>query len=275
MNCQHAQKEMGSALDRRLPQSEQRAFQEHILACKPCRLEFDRHKKLQTWTQSLPSHKPSSDFSQRLFGRIQSGEGSPEGILLQPVPITRKLSIFAAGAVTAAALMLGAFLIQDTLRGPRDDSSITFLQTQPTPTSVSDPVRRAEFELNNALVGYETAQGLQTVPDPNQRTFDNIIHRGKSIEDSLSLLAELIQAGEIRIGLEGQQSLEFQQHMDRLRVQARVMQWAPSDWLQQQVVERQQGSSAVMFILEAGGGRDPATKTMRHILILRGKTKSQ
>lgn len=276
MNCQQAQKEMGRALDRRLPQSEQRAFQMHILSCKPCRLQFDRHQKLQSWTRSLPSAKPGQDFSQRLFNRIQSGEGSPDGSLLQPVPIARKLRIFGAGAVTAAALMLGVFLIQDTLRGPHNDGSIAFRPVEPIPTSVSDPVRRAEFELNNAIVGLETAQGLKTVPAPNHRTLDNIRLRGKSIEDSMNMLGELLRRGEIRIALEGKQVHEFNRHMDQILVEARAMQFAPGEWLQQKIEESQRGSNSVLFLLRAGGGVDPATRTLRSIPIVRGKgTKEQ
>lgn len=274
MNCQHAQKDMGQALDRRLPQSEQRAFQEHILSCKPCRLEFDRHQKLQTWTRALPSARPAQDFSQRLFDRIQSGEGSPDGILTEPVPISRKLRIFAAGAVTAAALMLGAFLIQDTLSGPRNDGSIDFQTTPPIPSSVStvsDPVKRAEFELNNVVVGLQNAQALQNVPALSTRTLDNIIDRGKSIEDSLSMLHELLRTGQIRIALAGEQARLFEQHMDRLLIEARAMQMAPGEWLKQQIAERQQGSNSVLFIFQAGGGMDPSTRTLRQTIIMKGK----
>lgn len=271
MNCQHAQKDMQKALDRRLPQSEQRAFQEHILGCKPCRLEFDRYSKLQTWTRELPVHEPSQDFSRKLFERIQSGEGSPENIDLEPVPISRKLRIFTSGAITAAALMLGAFLIFETLKGAEPDNSIVFEPTRPDPISVSDPVKGAEFALNSALTGYETARGLQSVPQLNQRTLDNIRERGQIIESNIAYLNQLLANGEIQLAINGVPHEQFRQNLERLRAQAGLMRMAPQEWLRLQFTESQQQNAPVVFFFQIGGGIDPSTRTLRRNPIIRGK----
>jgi Putative zinc-finger len=300
MTCQQAQRDMQKALDRRLPQIEQRAFQEHILSCQSCRYDFDRYKKLQAWTHELPSSKPASNFSKRLFERIQSGEGSPEGILHQPVPILRKLHIFGSGAVTAAALLLGAFLIFETMGNKQDDGSIAFepilsrpdlgaqVQNRPDsypnsgysnpgrrhgPMPVSDPVKGAEMALNNALIVYETARGLQTVPHLNKRTFDSIRNRGQDIERSMAFLAELFQRGEIRLALEGDQGSQFQENMEKLRAHAELMQIAPQDWLLQGAAERERCGSSIEWFVSMGKGFDPSTRLLRRCVIVRGKCR--
>ncbi len=277
MNCQHAQKEMQKALDRRLPQSEQRAFQEHVLACKPCSLEFDRFNKLQAWTRELPSTKPASDFSKHLFERIQSGEGSPEAGLLEPVAITRKLRIFTSGALTAAALLLGAFLIFETLNDQQPDEGsnhpIVYEPTRPNPTLVSDPVKGAEMAIANAVVNFETARSLQSVPQINRRTLDSIRERGQDIESNMELFARLLQSGEIRLAMESTQGAEFRESMERLRAQARLMMNFPQDWLQLQFAERQQGANSVLFIIQMGEGMDPSTRMLRRTLIVPGKPR--
>jgi len=219
--------------------------------------------------------KPSSDFSKRLFERIQSGEGSPEAGLLEPVAISRKLRIFASGALTAAALLLGAFLIFETLSDGQPDGSlannIVFEPTRPNPTLVSDPVKGAEMAIANAVVNFETAQSLQAVPNINRRTLDSIRERGQDIESNMALFTGLLQSGEIRLALESTQGAEFRENMERLRAQARLMRKFPQDWIQLQFAERQQGANSVLFIIRMGEGMDPSTRMLRRALIVSGK----
>ncbi|MCA8968998.1 MAG: zf-HC2 domain-containing protein [Planctomycetes bacterium] len=123
-SCRSIRSRLGEALDHRLGSPDSKRVREHLLACKTCRGEYSMLTRLQRATRELPTERVTDDFRARLIERIESGEGARPDILQHPMSIAGRIKLFTSGALTAAALLVSAWLVYDGLRTPSNPQSM-------------------------------------------------------------------------------------------------------------------------------------------------------
>jgi hypothetical protein len=193
MDCSQVRPLLSEALDQRLSQGESVAIRSHLLACHGCRSRFDDLRRLHIWTHELPRPAPSADFQSELLRRIQAGEGTPAAVLRGPVSIAHRLRFFASGAVTAAALLISAWLVHDGLRqAPSGDASVAADTALGTPMPVT-AASLAEQVLARSAASLETLQhdapGIRDLP-PN-RASEKLVERSRDAYYGLKLVRHL------------------------------------------------------------------------------------
>ncbi|MEZ5987563.1 MAG: hypothetical protein R3F30_00250 [Planctomycetota bacterium] len=209
MDCKRARNTMQEALDQRLKAAELKGFQEHVLACQACRQDYGRLRSLRQWTRALPQEPVARDFSARLFARIRAGEGSPDAIFAAPIPALRQARVFLSGALTAAALLLGFWLLFDAL-GRRDATegggqlpegyamseagaplgSSGLLRSSPT-TPVMDPVQQGEILLDVVANDWQDLERYKSVQHPDPELLERIRTKATKIGERLGILQQL------------------------------------------------------------------------------------
>jgi hypothetical protein len=106
MRCKQAEYLLSLDLDGRLPQSKRQAMSRHVAGCAPCttvRTELERAREV---VLGLPVQRTGAAFRSGLWRRIESGEGSPDAIFRDPVPLPTKVTYLALGAAAAAVAIL-------------------------------------------------------------------------------------------------------------------------------------------------------------------------
>lgn len=112
MNCRTAHYELSLNLDGRLPSGRHAMLMEHVDGCGPCATLWKELQAAQSLALRMPRQRVSSGFRDQLWQRIQSGEGTPEAVFREPVPLVSKVRYVLAGAAAAAAVLLALDALQ-------------------------------------------------------------------------------------------------------------------------------------------------------------------
>ena len=105
MNCRECQRDLSPCLDGRLPSGRRTAVTQHLEDCEECTQLWREMQQAQELVLRLPRHPVSPGFHTRLWDRIKAGEGTPEAVFSEPMPLVTKARYVLTGAA-AAALML-------------------------------------------------------------------------------------------------------------------------------------------------------------------------
>lgn len=118
MNCTTCRFELSQCLDGRLPSGRRTIVMEHAAACTECGTFWAELQAAQRLTLQLQRPRVSAEFRDALWQRIQAGEGTPEAVFREPVPMLAKLRYALTGAAAAAAALLCV-----TWLTPKEDAS--------------------------------------------------------------------------------------------------------------------------------------------------------
>ncbi|MCA8965709.1 MAG: hypothetical protein H6838_03545 [Planctomycetes bacterium] len=122
MNCNSCRFELSQCLDGRLPSGRRAVVMHHVDECAGCATYWDELQAAQELVLRLPSQGVGHDFRDRLWARIQAGEGTPEAVFREPIAVMTKVRYALTGAAAAAAVLLAALWLHDD-RNPRHDDS--------------------------------------------------------------------------------------------------------------------------------------------------------
>lgn len=89
----------------------------HAESCEGCGSFWRELQEAQRLTLNLPTEKVSADFREQLWERIHAGEGTPDSVFKEPVPLWSKLRYAGSGAAAAAALLIGLSFLNPTNGG--------------------------------------------------------------------------------------------------------------------------------------------------------------
>jgi len=112
MNCRTAHYDLSLCLDGRLPSGKRALLMEHVDGCEPCTAMWRELQAAQSLALRLPKQRVSSGFHDQLWERIQSGEGTPDAVFREPVPLASKVRYLLAGAAAAAAVLVALDVLQ-------------------------------------------------------------------------------------------------------------------------------------------------------------------
>ena len=124
MNCRTCQYELSQSLDGRLASGRRTVVMQHVAGCAACAAFSDELQRAQALVLQLPRLSVGSDFRERLFERIESGEGTPEAVFRETVPLATKLRYVLTGAAAAAAVLVGARLLREPSSQGSTDSHL-------------------------------------------------------------------------------------------------------------------------------------------------------
>lgn len=112
MNCNTCRYELSQCLDGRLPSGRRTLVMEHVERCGDCGTFWNELQAAQQLVLQLPRESVGDDFREQLWARIRAGEGTPEAVFHEPVPIAVKVRYALAGAAAAAVVLLGALALR-------------------------------------------------------------------------------------------------------------------------------------------------------------------
>jgi hypothetical protein len=164
MNCNDHRFELSQCLDGRLPAGRRSAVLQHAAECGGCGAFWADLQKAQQLTRRLHAPRVGADFRESLFARIESGEGTPEAVFREPVPLLAKARYALTGAAAAAALIVGALWLTpgggaSPMAQPIVDARPTTLHQDAAP-AMSPPLLAATQPLGFHLVAREAARQL-------------------------------------------------------------------------------------------------------------------
>lgn len=114
MNCNTCRYELSQCLDGRLPSGRRAVVMQHVDRCEVCASFWAELQAAQQLTLQLPKERVSEGFRDQLWERIRAGEGTPDAVFHEPVPVFTKVRYLLTGAAAAAAvLVLGSWLRGD------------------------------------------------------------------------------------------------------------------------------------------------------------------
>src|SRR5262245_52243425 len=116
MNCTTCRYELSQCLDGRLPSGRRTIVLQHASQCEGCGTFWAELQAAQRLTLRLQRPRVSESFRESLWARVQAGEGTPDAVFREPVPLLAKLRYALTGAAAAAAALLCV-----TWFGPRDE----------------------------------------------------------------------------------------------------------------------------------------------------------
>ena len=90
MNCNTCQYELSQCLDGRLPSGRRAVVMQHIASCESCDTFWKELQAAQQLVLRLPREKVSSSFREQLWERIRAGEGTPDAVFGEAVPMLAK-----------------------------------------------------------------------------------------------------------------------------------------------------------------------------------------
>ncbi len=106
MNCRECQRDMSPCLDGRLPSGRRSVVMEHLEACEECTKLWGEFQQAQELVLRMPVRPVSPDFHTRLWERIKAGEGTPQAVFAEPMPLAAKARYVLIGAAAAALLLV-------------------------------------------------------------------------------------------------------------------------------------------------------------------------
>lgn len=106
MSCRSYREELSRCLDGRLPGHARGRVMGHIAQCSGCAHFWEELKAAQELVLGLPQAQVGPGFRDDVWQRIQSGEGAPDTIAQEPVPVLTKMRYGLLGAAAAAVFIL-------------------------------------------------------------------------------------------------------------------------------------------------------------------------
>ena len=159
MNCNTCRYELSQCLDGRLPSGRRATVLAHAEACAPCGQFWEELQSAQRLTLSLRPTQVGGDFREGLWERIQAGEGTPDAVFQEPIPVATKVRYTLSGAAAAAALLIGVTLLQGERRAPSASEEVAVTAPVTTPGSVVEQPRVEQPRLEQPRL--DQAAGLQ------------------------------------------------------------------------------------------------------------------
>ena len=117
MNCNTCRFELSQCLDGRLPSGRRAIVMQHATGCEECSTFWSELQAAQQLTLQLPKPGVGEGFREQLWERIRAGEGTPEAVFHEPVPVLTKVRYALTGAVAAAAVLMFATWLRDDRSG--------------------------------------------------------------------------------------------------------------------------------------------------------------
>lgn len=133
MNCNTCRYELSQCLDGRLASGRRAVVMAHTSACEPCAEFWNELQAAQRVTLQLPREEVSEGFREQLFARIRAGEGTPDAVFREPVPVLTKARYTLTGAAAAAALLLCGMWLNEN-----DSSSLPVTDSVANSNSIAD-----------------------------------------------------------------------------------------------------------------------------------------
>lgn len=159
MNCNHAEHLLSLNLDGRLSSGQRQLLSQHLTACKACGAIDRELVAARELALSLPSQRVSEGFREELWQRIRSGEGTPEAVFREPVPVATKVRYFVTGAAAAGLMILASRLVRTD--PPELAPNGTTARALPTMESKPDASGLGRLvPRDNAPVGLVTTAGV-------------------------------------------------------------------------------------------------------------------
>lgn len=132
MNCRTCQHELSEYLDGRLGSGRRAQVLDHMSACEPCSRFWRELERAQQIASRLPRQRTGADFRERLFARIEAGEGTPQAVFHEPVSVGARIRYMFVGAAAAAAVLFVASWLEDDGQrrvAPQDPQQIAVADT--------------------------------------------------------------------------------------------------------------------------------------------------
>ena len=123
MNCRTCQYELSQCLDGRLASGRRALVMDHVAACAQCGEFWRELQAAQALVLRLTRPRVDADFRERLFERIETGEGTPPAVFSEQVPLATKIRYTLTGAAAAAAVLIAATLLRDRTPAERATGS--------------------------------------------------------------------------------------------------------------------------------------------------------
>lgn len=121
MNCNTCRYELSQCLDGRLPSGRRAVVMQHLTTCEVCASFWSELQAAQQLTLQLPKEHVSEGFRDQLWERIRAGEGTPDAIFHEPVPLLTKARYALTGAAAAAAVLLASTWLRDDHKAPNEN----------------------------------------------------------------------------------------------------------------------------------------------------------
>ncbi len=127
MNRTRIEQELSLHLDGRLPSGRREKLLAHLAESEDTERLWEEMQSAQELALQLPGHEIGREFHDTLWKRIRSGEGTPEAVFREPVPLTTRLRYVATGAAAAAAAIACLQLLRGdgTPSSPKADVAVT------------------------------------------------------------------------------------------------------------------------------------------------------
>jgi len=136
MNCNHCRYELSQCLDGRLPSGRRALVMQHAEQCAECGTFWSELQAAQQLALELPGEHVGEQFREQLWERIRAGEGTPEAVFHEPVPIGAKIRYALTGAAAAAVVLLGVL----SLRGDAEPKSAELVADSAAPNRLQPRV---------------------------------------------------------------------------------------------------------------------------------------
>lgn len=134
MNCTTCQYELSMCLDGRLPSGRRSVVMNHVDGCEACAKFWSELQAAQKLALLLPRERVSDGFREQLWERIRAGEGTPEAVFHEPVPLLAKVRYVLTGAAAAAVVLVCAkFLRDDAKVAPPEEQRVAAVDPRPAP----------------------------------------------------------------------------------------------------------------------------------------------
>ncbi len=124
MRCHQAEHLLSLNLDGRLSSGQRKLLLDHLDACEACHRIDGELNAARELALSLPTQSLSAGFREELWQRIRAGEGTPDAVFREPVPLATKLRYFATGAAAAGVLIAAAMFLRPADDAPRNDEPV-------------------------------------------------------------------------------------------------------------------------------------------------------
>lgn len=235
MNCTTCRYELSLCLDGRLPSGRRSLVMQHVDECADCAGFWGELQAAQKLALQLPPARVSSGFREELWERIRSGEGTPEAVFREPVPLITKARYALTGAAAAAVVLLCATWLRresdklpaelavaanapsGTTANDRHSASATAVATFAPSYDFSrledSPLVSAAQPLTTDVFALETARQLEqrhALAQIALRRIDGSSgDSGVAIDQALTNAGEFAAFGECLLDLHDRQQLRF------------------------------------------------------------------
>lgn len=118
MNCNTCRYELSQCLDGRLPSGRRAVVMQHLTTCEACASFWSELQAAQQLTLQLQKERVSDGFRDQLWERIRAGEGTPDAVFHEPVPLLTKARYALTGAAAAAAVLLASTWLRNDSKTP-------------------------------------------------------------------------------------------------------------------------------------------------------------